>query len=214
MFGLACTSPCQGTSIAATMPLAYTPARGCCLIPVGANRVLYRLPDLPSKRGSVAMLSPSISSAVRLRDFTTPDSCRNNLRNLIPRIKKRGDFPLSGGNPLLDESTWVRNPEVSRLLLSRHRLNGYLAQRVRSLYPASSFRKCLDCEVLKGMFPWRTRYPLSRCRLCRGHPRRLAPGLRPSALDVQTGRLGLHMYIYIYNVYIYIYIYTCIYTYV
>ena len=26
---------------------------------------------------------------------------------------------------------------------------------------ASSLRTCLDCEVLKGMFPWRTRYPLS-----------------------------------------------------
>ena len=27
--------------------------------------------------------------------------------------------------------------------------------------PVSSFRMCLNCEVLKGMFPWRTRYPLS-----------------------------------------------------
>ena len=43
----------------------------------------------------------------------------------------------------------------------RHRLNGYLAQRVPSLFPAISFRMCLNCEVGKGMFPWRTRYPLS-----------------------------------------------------
>ena len=42
-----------------------------------------------------------------------------------------------------------------------HRLDGYLAQRVPSFLLASSFRLCLDCDVLKGMFPWRTRYPLS-----------------------------------------------------
>ena len=34
----------------------------------------------------------------------------------------------------------------------RHRLIGYLAQRVPSLFLASSFRMCLKCEVLKGMF--------------------------------------------------------------
>ena len=44
--------------------------------------------------------------------------------------------------------------------LSRHRLNGYLAQRVPCIFLASSFRMYF-CEVLKGMFPWRTRYPLS-----------------------------------------------------
>ena len=44
---------------------------------------------------------------------------------------------------------------------SRRRLNGYLAQRVPSLFLASSFRKCLNLAVLKRMFPWRTRYPLS-----------------------------------------------------
>ena len=46
----------------------------------------------------------------------------------------------------------------------RHRLNGYLdlAQRIPSLsFIASSSRSCLDSAVLKGMFPWRTRYPLS-----------------------------------------------------
>ena len=36
---------------------------------------------------------------------------------------------------------------------NRHRLNGYLAQRVPSLFLASSFRMCLNCEVLKGVFP-------------------------------------------------------------
>ena len=35
----------------------------------------------------------------------------------------------------------------------RHRLNGYLAQRVPSLFLASSFRMCLHCEVLKVYFP-------------------------------------------------------------
>ena len=42
-----------------------------------------------------------------------------------------------------------------------HRLNGYLAQRVPSPFLASSFTTCLICEALKGMFPWRIRYPLS-----------------------------------------------------
>ena len=45
------------------------------------------------------------------------------------------------------------------LKLIRHRLNGYLAQRVPSLSLAGSFRMCLNCEVLEGMFSWRTRYP-------------------------------------------------------
>ena len=43
----------------------------------------------------------------------------------------------------------------------RHRLNGFLAHRVPSLFLDSIFRMCLSCEVLKGMLPWRTRYPLS-----------------------------------------------------
>ena len=44
---------------------------------------------------------------------------------------------------------------------TRHRLTGYLAQRVPSLVLASSFTMCLNVEVLKGIFPWRARYPLS-----------------------------------------------------
>ena len=36
------------------------------------------------------------------------------------------------------------------------RPNGYLV-----LVPASSSRMCLHCAVLRCMFPWRTRYPLS-----------------------------------------------------
>ena len=43
----------------------------------------------------------------------------------------------------------------------RHQLNWYLAQRVPSFFLASSFRTCLNYAVLKGMPPWRTRYPLS-----------------------------------------------------
>ena len=43
----------------------------------------------------------------------------------------------------------------------RHRRNGYLAQRVPSPFLASRFRICLSCEVLEGMFPWRTRCQLS-----------------------------------------------------
>ena len=42
--------------------------------------------------------------------------------------------------------------------------NGYLAQRVPSLYLASGSRICLNYAALGCMFPWRTRYPLSHCR--------------------------------------------------
>ena len=52
----------------------------------------------------------------------------------------------------------------SQIRACRRWLNGDLAQRVRSLFLASSFRMCLNCAVLKGMFPWRTRYPFSRQR--------------------------------------------------
>ena len=41
----------------------------------------------------------------------------------------------------------------------RHRPNGYLAQWVPSIRLASSFTMCLMCDVLTGIFPWRTRYP-------------------------------------------------------
>ena len=40
-------------------------------------------------------------------------------------------------------------------------VNGYLAQRVPSLVLAGSSRHCLNCAVLTGIFPWRTRHPLS-----------------------------------------------------
>ena len=48
-----------------------------------------------------------------------------------------------------------------RAATPHHWLNGYLAQRVPSLFLDSSFSMCLKCEALKGMFPLRTRYPLS-----------------------------------------------------
>ena len=52
-----------------------------------------------------------------------------------------------------------------RLILSRtsgrHRPNEHLAQQVPSISLAGSCRSCLDREVLKGMFPWRTKHPLS-----------------------------------------------------
>ena len=46
-------------------------------------------------------------------------------------------------------------------LMSRHRLNRYLAQWVPSLFLAGSSRTCLNHAVLRCKFPWRTRYPLS-----------------------------------------------------
>ena len=44
---------------------------------------------------------------------------------------------------------------------ARHWLNGYFAQRAPSLFPAGSFRSCLNYAVLKCMLPWRARHPLS-----------------------------------------------------
>ena len=36
---------------------------------------------------------------------------------------------------------------------------GTSPSRYLVFFVASIFRMCLDCEVLKGMLPWRTRYP-------------------------------------------------------
>ena len=55
-----------------------------------------------------------------------------------------------------------RERERENMIFVRRRLNGYLAQRVPSLYLASSSRTCLSCEALEGMLPWRTGYPLSQ----------------------------------------------------
>ena len=81
------------------------------------------------------------------------------------------------------------------LVVNRHRLNGYLAQGVPSLFLASSFTTCLNREVLQGMFPWRTRYPVSRCR---------SWSMSRSRSPEGSAKI-LHIYIYIYS-YIYIYI--------
>ena len=75
----------------------------------------------------------------------------------------------------------IARPRRLRTVRLRHRLNGYLAQRIPRICIASSFRMCLNCEELKGMYPWRTRYPLSqvpikpvpkhpRTSLCTGEP--------------------------------------------
>ena len=78
---------------------------------------------------------------------------------------------------------------------NRHRLSGYSAQRVPGLFLASSFRKCFDCEVLKGMFPWRTRYPLSLVPIKpvpnTRFPGFLAPSIGLKFSDVPNGALIL-----------------------
>ena len=48
--------------------------------------------------------------------------------------------------------------ETDGTAILRHRLNGYLAHRVPSIFLANSFAMCSNREVLKGTFPWRTRY--------------------------------------------------------
>ena len=37
----------------------------------------------------------------------------------------------------------------------------YIYTHTPGMFLASSCRICLNCEVLKGMLPWWTRYPLS-----------------------------------------------------
>ena len=58
----------------------------------------------------------------------------------------------------------LRGPRLRGLChpnLSAPAKRGVLGQRVPSLFIASSLEMYLDVEVLKGIFPWRTRYPLS-----------------------------------------------------
>ena len=69
------------------------------------------------------------------------------------------------------------------IIISRHWLNGYFAQWVPSPSLAGSSRRCLNHAVLKCTFPWRARYPLSRCRIP-----------FPSFLDQSgSGRMALMM---------------------
>ena len=59
----------------------------------------------------------------------------------------------------------LRNPlGAGRTGTCRHRLNGFLAQLApRSLLVLEAVLRCVEIsEVLKGMLPWRTRYPLSK----------------------------------------------------
>ena len=91
---------------------------------------------------------------------------------------------------------------------NRHRLNGYVAQRVPSLFLASSFRMCLNCEALDGMFPWRTRYPLSQVPI-KPVPLQCAPRLHTPISFLGLQPTDIYIYIYMYA-YIYIYIYICI----
>ena len=86
------------------------------------------------------------------------DDDNNNNKETTPTPKQHeAERAQTPQTPKLREAAWI----CTASMLNRHRLNGYLAQRVPSLFLASSFRMCLNCEVLKGMFPWRTRYPLS-----------------------------------------------------
>ena len=86
-----------------------------------------------------------------------------------------------------------------RLPFVRHRLHGYLAQWVPSIFLASSFTRCLNCEALvKACFPGglgthEARYPLSRCR---------------------TRIIYIYIYIMCVYVYIYVYMYTCVHIYI
>ena len=73
-----------------------------------------------------------------------------------PRIPTSPNLVKSGGG----RSTRPGDGEIA-VPSCRHRLNGYLAQRVLSHFLASSFRNLFNCAVLKCMFPWRARYPVS-----------------------------------------------------
>ena len=77
---------------------------------------------------------------------------------------------------------------------NRHRLNGYLAQRVPSLFLASCFTMCFNCEVFKGMFPWRTRYPLSQVPIKPVPPTSGERGSR-RALEIPTRAFESHSHL-------------------
>ena len=59
---------------------------------------------------------------------------------------------------------------------------------------AGSFRKGLICAVLKGMFPWRTRYPLSRCRYLHNSLLPRTPAPLHLRLSASAFLLYLHFY--------------------
>ena len=105
------------------------------------------------------------SPCARRKPRAMPASCENRppLRKLTgydsrapcpPKI----NFELRGRGDEGDLTMATCRPGVSFAdtwseTVSRHRLNGYLARRVPSLFLASGFRVRLKCEVLKGMFP-------------------------------------------------------------
>ena len=86
--------------------------------------------------------------------------------------------------------------------LPRHRLNGYLAQSVPSLFLAGSFQTCLNREALKGMLPWRTRYPLSQVivpmKPVPTHPRPRCDNIIYIYIYIMYVLIAVCVYIYIY----------------
>ena len=80
--------------------------------------------------------------------------------------------------------------------------NGYFAQRVPGLFLAGSFRMCSDCEVLKGICPWRIRHPL-----CQVHIEPVPKFVHTSGTDRSPLRRHVHESIQTPYIYIYIYIY-------
>ena len=55
---------------------------------------------------------------------------------------------------------YAKEPPLASLTYSSAPARRVLSPTVPSLFLASSFKMYLNCEVLTGMFPWRTRYPL------------------------------------------------------
>ena len=86
-------------------------------------------------------------------------------KRLAPPLQLAGEM-LCLGLPLGD------GPPRKKVVLvvtdgDRHRLNGYLAKGVPSLFLAGSSGNCLNCAVPKGMFPCRTRYgQFSKFHVC------------------------------------------------
>ena len=80
-----------------------------------------------------------------------------------PRLPPQGAAELCRAHPRRQRRPRprFRRARSSSGYLFRHGLNGFLAQRVPTLFLTSSFRTYLNCAVLKGMFPWSARHPLS-----------------------------------------------------
>ena len=84
---------------------------------------------------------------------------RKSLQYLLAILQGKMKVLANNFHNKLRRKVLTQNPELYVELLA-HKMS-YLDPPEGAVWYAFSFRMCLHCEVLKGTFPWRTRYPLS-----------------------------------------------------